>query len=88
MELFKKKLYDQYHKQIKDATVKFGLLNIPSVLGLLAFILFFKPAGGGWGILIALCLYVLYTTMVCIPYFTEVLSLQKEYKQQIADLNQ
>ena len=88
MELFKKELYDQYQKQIKGATFKFGLLNIPGVLGILAFTLFFKPVGGGWGMLIALCLYVLYTTIVCVPYFIEVLNLQKDYKQQITDLSQ
>ena len=87
MDSLKKELYDQHQKTIKSLTMKNGLMNTPRVLALLAFVLYVKPEDGDIRMLMALCVYVLYTLIVSTPYFIKVRKLNKEHLQQMAELD-
>ena len=87
MDLLKKELYNQHQKIIKNLTWKHGLMNTPAVLAFLAFVLYVKPEDGDIRMLVALCLYVLYTVIVGTPYLMKVRKLNKEHEQQIAELD-
>ena len=87
MDPLKKELNDQHQKTIRSLGLRNGLMNTPGVLALLAFVLYVKPEDGDIRMLIALCLYTLYTLIICTPYLIKVRKLNKEHKQQIAELD-
>ena len=60
-------------------------MTLPPVLSLFAFVLYAKPET--IGLLVALGLFGLYTTIVFIFYLKQVSKLEKEHEQQMAELD-
>lgn len=87
MDLLKKELNDQHQKTIKSLHLKNILINLPGVLAFSAFILYVKSEDDAIGMLIATCLFSLYTSIIGIPHLIKVRKLRKAHEQQMAELD-
>lgn len=84
MDPLKKELDDQHKKTIRDLNLKYLLIEFPAVLGLLLYV---KREDEDIRMLIALCVYTLFTLPIGILYIIKAIKLNKEHQQQIAELD-
>ena len=84
MDLLKKELEDQHQKKIRDLTWKYVLIQLPAVLGIFLYV---KREEDDIKMLIALCVYTLFTLPIGILNIMKVGKLNKEHLQQMAELD-
>ena len=87
MDKLKQKLKIDFEKNSRKAYLKMASYNIPGLILYLAFTSLFPEEHIDSGY-IAIWVYVIYTLTLSTLYLIAKFKLQKEYKQQIADLNQ
>ena len=85
MNQSKLELCTQYQKSMDSLYQENRLMTFPAALSLFAFVLYAKPKT--IGLFVALGIFGLYTTIVFIFYLKQVSKLEKEYEQQMAELD-